>query len=246
MARGAREVSFSGIYHVISRGNNKMNIFNADEDRKRYLSLLKESSKEDFEIHGLALMSNHVHLLAETQLLSSKIQQLNVSYALWFNKKYGRIGHLFQDRFKSQPVEDERYYKHCLRYILRNPIKAGISNSINHPWNSYSAYYNRNESFICRDLVELYFKSEDDFNEFMNFPKSDIDVDYSFIEWDKSEKISELIELWEQVKGEINSINTSTDQVNKLMKYLEPFKHLSKRDISRVTGLSEYFLRKTL
>ena len=144
MPRTARKSSGSNIYHVMLRGINRQNIFEDDEDRFFFLNTLqicKESS--EFRLHAFCLMTNHVHLLiepAEAQL-ETIFKRVGTRYAGWYNRKYQRTGHLFQDRFRSENVETDQYFMTVLRYILWNPAKAGLEM---HPgsyrWSSYLAY----------------------------------------------------------------------------------------------------------
>ena len=130
MARKPRILSNSGIYHVISRGIDKMTIFAEDDDCIFFLNRMKKiSNDEGVEVHCYCLMGNHYHLLVKTKNQESPamfMKRLNTSYAMYFNRKYERVGPLFQDRFKSECIEDDEYYMTVFRYILRNPVKAGV------------------------------------------------------------------------------------------------------------------------
>ena len=93
--------------------------------------------------YAYCLMSNHVHLLIKThhEDIGATIKHLAVVYAMYFNHKYSRAGHLFQDRFKSEPVNDMAYFVTLLRYIHQNPLKAGIVQSVSeYPWSSWGEY----------------------------------------------------------------------------------------------------------
>ncbi|MGC4153034.1 MAG: transposase [Propionicimonas sp.] len=129
MPRRARQLSESGIYHVMLRGINRQAIFLDDEDHLRFLRHLS-TTRERSGCHILAycLMKNHVHLVLRTldEPVGQVVKRLAVRYAWWHNTKYGRIGHVFQDRFRSRPVEDDEYFITLLRYVWNNPVKAGI------------------------------------------------------------------------------------------------------------------------
>ena len=144
MARTARKLSSSNIYHVMLRGVNRQAIFEEDEDRFRFLNTVSRCREvSGFSLHAFVLMSNHIHLLIETgsEPLDVIFKRIGTSYAVWYNRKYQRAGHLFQDRFRSESVETDQYYMTVLRYILQNPVKAGM---VSHPgdyrWSSYLAY----------------------------------------------------------------------------------------------------------
>ena len=152
MARKAREQSGTGIYHVMLRGVNRQDIFEDDEDYRVFISILSKLSARQSddgksvictcEVFAYCLMPIHVHLLLmEKEWHLAEIIKLIAScYVFHFNKKYGRIGHLFQDRFKSEPCNDSDYFFTLIRYIHQNPLKAGmVSNAVDYV---YSSWYN--------------------------------------------------------------------------------------------------------
>jgi len=118
----------SRIYHIILRGINKQVIFEDDEDREKllgYLQYYKEIC--NYIIYGYYLMDNHIHLLIKEgkEGIGNNMKRIGGSYVAWYNRKYDRIGHLFQDRFKSEVVESDEYLLIVLRYIHQNRLKAG-------------------------------------------------------------------------------------------------------------------------
>jgi len=144
MARPLR-VEYSGaVYHVINRGNAGEYLYRSSRDRKKYLSYLAKAVKRfSIKIHTYCLMRNHVHILMETQHpnLSKSVQWMNVSYAVYFNRKYKRNGHLFQGRFKSILVYADSYLKQLSRYIHLNPVRAGlVDRPADYDWSSYNAF----------------------------------------------------------------------------------------------------------
>lgn len=146
MARSIRLDYPNSFYHVLSRGNEKRKIFLDSRDNERFLYLLdKVVERFQIEIHAYVLMENHYHLLIKTREanLSRAIQWLGVSYAVWFNSKHSRVGHLFQGRFKSFLVENEEYFTALCYYIHGNPLRAGITEDIKkYDWSSCKAYSN--------------------------------------------------------------------------------------------------------
>ena len=141
MARPIRIEYEGALYHVTSRGNAGGDIFLDDDDRKRFLKTLSEVVKRYYWIvHAYCLMSNHYHLLVETPQgnLSTGMRQLNGVYTQRFNLRHGRVGHLFQGRYKAFLVEKESYLLELSRYIVLNPVRAGIVPSPEDwPWSSY-------------------------------------------------------------------------------------------------------------
>jgi REP element-mobilizing transposase RayT len=143
MSRPLR-IEFPGaVYHITSRGNEKKTIFRNNQDKKSYLELLALVVKRfHWLCHGYCLLGNHYHLLIETleSNLSRGMKQLNGIYSQKFNNKYKRVGHLFQGRYKAILVEKESYLLELSRYIVLNPVRAGIvSQPEEWPWSNYCA-----------------------------------------------------------------------------------------------------------
>ena len=170
MARAARQLSESGYMHLIVRGIGRQVLFEDRMDRVRYLSLLRRFSEETgVSVCAYCLMENHVHLLVydpkgQTPLLMKK---LGVCYAQHFNRKYDRVGHLFQDRYQSEAIEDDGYFLTVYRYILNNPEKAGICKAADYEWSSYSQYDDP-AAFIDRKLLRELIGGTDAYEAFMS------------------------------------------------------------------------------
>ena len=131
-------------YHLIVRGNQKQKVFSSKEDCIVYLSLLKKfKHKYSFRLYAYCLMPNHVHLLGEIDnlgFLSCFMHDLNRTYTLYFNKKYNKVGHLWQGRFRSKIIAKDKYLLDCITYIEYNPLRANIVKTLQeYPWNSYLA-----------------------------------------------------------------------------------------------------------
>jgi len=144
MARPLRMDYPDTFYHVLSRGNEKREVFSDDKDYLKFLDTTgKMVNRFRLEVHAYVLMKNHYHLLIHTREpnLSRAIQWLGVSYSIWFNRRHERIGHLFQGRFKSFLIENERYFLAMVHYIHANPVRAGFVERLEHyRWSSYAGY----------------------------------------------------------------------------------------------------------
>lgn len=138
MSRLVRKKSTSGIYHVMLRGADRRIIFSDDEDCERFLDTLRRVKEQScFKLYAYCLMGNHVHLLLEeaSEPLETIFKRIGSSYVYYYNWKYELHGHLFQDRFRSECVENDAYFLDVLRYICQNPVKAGLCNSpFEYPW----------------------------------------------------------------------------------------------------------------
>lgn len=245
MPRQRRKQSATDIYHAIIRGNGKMDIFIDDEDKRKFTSLLKRFIRETGgEIHGQCAMDNHAHMLLKMPFedLSLFMKKLTVSYAHYFNRKYDRVGHVFQDRFKSVPVETHRHYLAVLRYIHRNPIAAGISKNYDYEWSSYSDYLHGSSFINTSFALELlggikgflrFHNSVEDEGEFMEaFPPRRYISDASALRvMEKFLGASPIARLLAMDKF---SKRTVASKLNGL--------GISYRQLSRLTGLSRSML----
>lgn len=143
MSRPLRLEHPGAVWHVTSRGNEKREVYRDDEDRVRWLHLLgKTVARFNWRLHAYVLMGNHYHLLVETPIptLSRGMRHLNGVYTQAFNRRHERVGHLFQGRFKGILVEKESHLLELLRYVVLNPVRAGLVRSARDwPWSSYRA-----------------------------------------------------------------------------------------------------------
>ncbi len=161
MPRQARQKAESGYYHIMNRGNERRSIFMDDEDRQKYLDLLaRQVGKGNVDVLAYCLMDNHIHLLiregANENGLTAAMRSLGTAYVGYFNEKYNRSGHLFQNRYKGEAVENEAYLLTALRYIHQNPVKAGICSAVaDYPWSSDCFYRNPSlKTFVNREILQ--------------------------------------------------------------------------------------------
>jgi len=243
--RKPRVQSLTGIYHVILRGVNRQDIFCDKEDRWKFLDRLAYyKGIGAYKIYAYCLMDNHVHILIQelNEPLSTSIKRISSSYVLWFNKKYQRSGHLFQERFRSEVVETESYFLTVLRYIHQNPIKAKIVEQASaYPWSSYNEYFQKKPGLVDKDYVLAIFdripeKALKSFDEFHIAPNQD-----SCLEIEKSRTLSD-----DAVKAMIKEnfgveaimlMHAEKELQRKALRILKSIDGISVRQISRVTGL---------
>ena len=141
MARPLRIEFPGGLYHVTARGDRREDIYLCDADRQRWVDLLGEvCTRFNWFCHAYCLMDNHFHIVVETAdgNLSAGMRQLNGVYTQWHNRSHNRVGHVFQGRFKAIIVQREAYLLELARYVVLNPVRAGMCNSPEDwPWSSY-------------------------------------------------------------------------------------------------------------
>ncbi len=245
MPRKPREKSSTGVYHVILRGINGQVIFQDNEDYEKFIETIKAYKEVSrYKIYAYCLMSNHIHLLMKegNEDFGIVFRRIGVKFVYWYNQKYNRRGHLFQGRYKSEIVEDDRYFLTVLRYIHQNPAKAGIEKDIsNYPWSSYNEYLDRNN--ICDTEFPLKIFAEDTkkaISLFKNFNIQENDDKCS--EFDEYVRLNDM-EAIQIIKG-IAKVG-DTKEIQKFVKeeryqVIKEFKKsgLSIRQIERLTGVS--------
>ena len=154
--RAKRNASATGYYHVTARGNGRQLLFESDRDRRKFLELL-ERAGNDYSVALIAwcLMDNHVHLLvrAEVDDLSRAMLRVCGSYASYFNGRTGHVGHVFQGRFHSEPIEKDSHLLEAVRYIHANPedMQKGLSQS--YKWSSYHEYLEEGGGLVDTSLI---------------------------------------------------------------------------------------------
>ena len=248
MPRQARRKSESGIYHIMLRGINQQQIFEDEEDGFRFLETLSKYKEQcGYEIYAYCLMGNHVHILLKEgkENLTLVLKRIAGSYVYWYNWKYRRCGHLFQDRFKSEPVEDDAYFLTVIRYIHQNPIKAGICKNIDgYKFSSYNEYINK-PNLVSVDFC-LGIIDKEQFIEFNNEFNDDICLDIRDNDFRLTDDEALKI-IWKICKCKSVSDFQKLDKIKRNYYIEKLYKHgLSIRQISRLTGLSRKIVENNI
>jgi len=146
-------VELAGYHHIINRGVNRCNVFEHIDDKEMFLQIINRiATIHKVILHDYCLMDNHYHLLIETQKenLSTFMRIVNANYAKYFNKKYKRSGHLWQDRYKSKYIISDEYLYTLIRYIEYNPIDAELTKKVGeHPFTFTHKIFNNLAFYPC-------------------------------------------------------------------------------------------------
>ncbi len=259
MPRQARRLSGTGFYHVMLRGNEKKDIFIDPEDKGKVIQLIHAKKvKTEYFIYAYCIMSNHMHLVVRegNESISEGIKKVATAYAYYFNKKYKRVGHVFQDRFKSECIEDERYLLAAIRYVHQNPVKAGLGKAENYKWSSYKVYIKGANEFGAlpetREILSIFSnerqKAIEYYKEFIGQVEEREFLDIEDEQMDE-EDLHEFINRYLIKKGvRLDELSMAKNKKirNELIAEIVNQSNLSLRKISELTGFNRETIRRAL
>lgn len=253
MARGPRKKSRTGVYHVMIRGVNKSPLFFDDEDRMYFILILfKVKEITNFILYAYCLMDNHVHLVIQEgdELLPEIMKRINVRYASYLNKKYNRVGHLFQGRYRSEEIESDHHLLACTRYVHNNPCKANI---VLHPqdyqWSSYLPYVKITActKLVSTDFILGYFGGcmIDQKREFILFSNTHIEDDFLDVEDDLDKRMDEAMTVIANVMNKHNLTaeklkDSSAQERSHIIREIRENVSISVKDLADLLGISIY------
>ena len=260
MPRIARMYSELKVYHIIIRGIDKQDIFLDTYDKDKFLKIIGDTKeKYNYEVYAYCLMDNHVHLIIydKDEKISKIKQSIEIRYVSYFNLKYDRVGHLFQDRFHSKRIGDREYLKLACRYIHQNPAKAGIAKTEEYKWSSYKEYIKTPE-IINNKLLLLVFSKDEKVakQEFIRFHNVNANED-------KKTEITNILEYELNVKFTDDEIRKyicdllEIKNVHDISKYnakmrkeqllkIKCLKKVSISQLARVLGINRKIIERTL
>ena len=253
MPRKPRNLSSTGIYHIILRSVNQHIIFEEDSDYQKFLFVMSDCKKKyDIQIYAYCLMDNHIHLLINSSIdnLASLFQSLGSTFVRWYNNKYSRSGHLFQDRYYSVAIESERSFLSALSYIHNNPVNANI---VRYPseyrWSSYNAYYGAKNPLVDISFAYNICGSKESLLRF--FSKELVSPDNELFKNDHRETIhfmsdEKALSIFKSLTGmsstsEVITLNKS--QRNEYVRSLRK-KSLTVRQVARIMDISEATVKR--
>lgn len=245
MPRKSRKLLDGKICHHIVQGINKEYVFQEDEDKKKYLNLLRKYYKDyEIDIICYCIMDNHVHLIlysSNIENISAFMRKVNSIYAMYYNKKYNRVGYVFRNRFKSILILTRKQLWICIKYIHMNPVKANIvKNENEYKYSSYNDYLNKSGFLNHRILNFLFLKPRNYIEEFKSIPYKDI-YDYKVILKDILDKFLNQENIC------LNQLRKKENLLEKFISYLNSKKYnYSKQELADILEISRATLYRKI
>lgn len=254
MPRRAREESPTGLYHVMMRGVNREKIFRLDKHKSLLIEIIKDEIKEfHVEIYAYCIMNNHVHIIIKSELvaLSKLFKKINIKYAMRYNKNFDRVGHVFQGRFKSEVILSDVHLLQCIRYVHRNPVKAGmVLNIESYKWSSYNEYFFQPSTLISEETKSLVLDLAGGDNEFKKFHLRKeinlfLDTDEE-IETNKQELANSIIKDYCKDNGiiELSKIKNNKEVLESIIIKLLDYEKFTYREIARLLKVNRSYVQK--
>lgn len=251
MSRTARVLSATGYYHIIMRGNNKACIFEKNETKVYFMKAIKKVEAEGFlDLAAWCIMDNHVHLVIKTEPedLAVAFKRINVKFAMYYNRKFKMVGHVFQDRFRSEVIESDEYLMNVVRYVHNNPVKAMITDEpSNYEWSSYKTYIARSHTPAMTFVWKLFnsriesftaFHQKEDKREYLEIKEDQIKF--------RQERAQQIIKDICHEKGIIDEkeMHSHPLVMNEIASCLVADSGLAGRQIAILMGITESMLRR--
>lgn len=233
----------ASFFHIMVQGIRKEYIFCDEEDKNKYLKLMYENlDKYEVKIIAYCIMGNHAHMLIYIENkneMSKFMKSVNIGYARYYNKKYKKVGYVFRNRYKLEPIYNEKYLISCIHYIHDNPIKANLCNEReNYKFSSYIEYIRNEGKIISKSKnrfksVNALFISEIDKKEYK---------DYKFMDYENNNEFvnKEIIikEFLTENSIKINEIKGNRECLKELSKKLKEQAGLTHQEIADEIGVS--------
>ena len=259
MPRQPRSLSPNGIYHVMLRGVNRQQIFENEDDYRKFIFILndmihpKDEQKRPLPprcaIYSYCLMPNHVHLLIQEkeEKISKTIKQIASRYAMYYNSRYEHFGHLFQDRFKSEPVDKYSYFLTLIRYIHQNPIAGQLCKHVeDYDWSSWREYINapNRMSAVCSVPIVLDKIPLDELKEQVHtpLPKAQQVLDFDrYRGFAPDEAVIDFLKSTYRLKHPKDINHFPKERRNEILSAAMDF-GAGIRQLSRLTSISTYII----
>lgn len=258
MPRHARELNDTNVYHVIIRGNERKNIFEYDDDKQKFIETIFDKQKQDnYILYAYCIMDNHAHLVIENKKeeLDRIMKSINTTYACYYNRINKRVGHVFQDRFRSEGIKDEIHLLSVIRYIHYNPVKANmVEVPSQYKWSSYKSFINGKQKYINTEYILNLFSKDKRVavQQFADFSKDNETLKFIDIEEVKVTKMSDkeadkyISDYLRQFGVGIMDLSSKkkVELRENIIKDLKNNERLSIRQIARMLGVSKGMVQR--
>lgn len=255
MPRYARKKSEKQVYHIMLRGNNREKIFIDEEDKLRIIDTFEDKKKAaEYYLYAYCVMDNHIHLIIKEgkDPIARTIKRIAASYSYYFNRKYKRIGHVFQERFKSENIEDESYLLSAIRYVHQNPLKPGIGTIKGYRWSSYRDYLGDGRKITdTNEIFSIISNSQEkaliEFSRFNHEFTEEIFLDIEEEKEINQDNVTDYISRYLLEKGlSLNDLKGSVykNERDELVRRLLENSNLSSRGVAVALGLNREMVRK--
>lgn len=254
MPRRAREKSPTDFYHIMIRGINKEKIFIKKKHKEFMIDILNQSIQEILvEIGAYCIMDNHMHLVVKGDLfeISQLMKKINIRFAMRYNNNLDRVGHVFQDRYRSENIYNDNHLLQAISYVHNNPVKAGISKQIqDYEWSSYLGYFTKTSPLISdgiKDMVIGISGSARSLKEFHDKKSNIVFIDTEEeVKKLKDEILDRTIFEFCQKEGIIDSSQIKRDQIkiDNLIKVLLGQDCFTYREIAEVLEVNKNYICK--
>ncbi len=241
-----RNMNDSSFFHIMVQGLNKELIFNTKENMKKYLDLIYKNN-EGINIIAFCIMNNHAHILIQTQeikYMTTFMQKTNVSFSKYYNNLKNRVGYVFRDRFKVQPIKDIRHLYLCVDYIHDNPVKAGICrHRKDYEFSSYYRIYNSDEKRVKNRIADILQKNITCLNNEENTIE-----EFEFIENEEKNKEEigrDIVKSFLKERNiKMENLKYRKTELNEIIKILKFENNISYRTIEKIVNIGRETLRK--
>ena len=256
MPRVARQFSRTGFYHIMMRGINRERIFQSGEAKKQMLDTLAEKiADSNIGIYAYCVMDNHIHFLLKTEPedLVAFMKKVNVSFAMYYNREQNRVGPVFQDRYRSEGVENEGYFWGVLRYIHLNPVKVYmVKKAEEYEWSSMKDYLSGKSELLDEEALFLKQENFKDNKSFLRMhEKEDMRIYLDVKEESDEMKRTVGSKLIDRTLAEygvtgVLEIRQKEDALQSLLKKLAKEVKLSYQEIVSLTDLSYSMVQRLM
>lgn len=247
-----RNMKDSSFFHIMVQGINKEYIFDGKKGAERYLKLIYEN-KEGIQIIAYCIMQNHVHILIQAdsiENIGSWMRKANTSYAMYYNKKSNRVGYVFRDRYKVQPIKDAKHLYACIEYIHNNPVKANICKTKKeYKYSSYLQIYHQNENEIYETILKLL--KQNDIKEIISKHNNKELDNFEFIEDEENSKKQKSEEICKKIISEflqskqiqLKDLKKQKGYLSEIVRRLKYDNNISYRIMEKQLNISRETLR---